>query len=133
MNDVLQFALLGLGAGAIYALIGQGLVLIFRGSGILNLAHGAFAMAGAYLFYELRVTHGMSTGVAMVLTVAALALFGAIVDQLFLRRLRSASSLARLIGTLAIFVVVQSIGTIRYGSEAKLIDPVLAQSPVDVC
>ena len=58
MSEVLQFALLGLGAGAAYALLGQGLVLIFRGSGILNLAHGAFAMAGAYVFYELHAVHG---------------------------------------------------------------------------
>ena len=50
MSQVLQFAILGLGIGAVYALLGNGLVLIYRGSGILNFAQGAYAMVGAYLF-----------------------------------------------------------------------------------
>jgi len=132
MTEVFQFALLGLGAGAIYALIGQGLVLIFRGSGILNLAHGAFAMAGAYVFYELHVSQELATAPAMAASVLVLALIGALVDQILLRRLRGASALARLIGTLGIFIVVQSVATIRYGAEPKLIEPVLQQTPVDI-
>ena len=38
MTNVVQFGLLGIGLGAIYALMGQGIVLIYRGSGVLNIA-----------------------------------------------------------------------------------------------
>ena len=47
MTNFLQFAVIGLGAGACYALLAQGVVLIYRGSGVVNFAHGAFAMLAA--------------------------------------------------------------------------------------
>lgn len=59
MDDILRFALLGLGLGALYALTAQGIVLIYRGSGVLNFAHGAIGMAGAYVQWELAVQQGM--------------------------------------------------------------------------
>ena len=48
MQEFLRFALLGLGLGALYSLASQGLMVIYRGSGVLNLAHGAIGMVGAY-------------------------------------------------------------------------------------
>ena len=53
--EIVQFVLLGLGIGAIYSLLGQGLVLIYRGSGIVNFAQGSFVMVGGYAYYEFRV------------------------------------------------------------------------------
>src|SRR3954468_13307343 len=55
VTELLQFAVIGLGAGACYALLAQGAVLIYRGSGVVNFAHGAFAMLAGYItFVELR-------------------------------------------------------------------------------
>ena len=132
MTEVYQFALLGLGAGAIYALLGQGLVLIYRGSGILNLAHGAFAMAGAYLFYELHTVRGHGTLAAVVATMLATGLLGVLTDQTLLRRLRSASPLARLIATLGLLVIVQSIGVLKYGPAPTLTPALLEAKPIEL-
>ncbi|WP_242419228.1 hypothetical protein, partial [Frankia sp. CpI1-P] len=46
--------LLGLGPGAVYAALGLGLVLTYRASGVINIAHGAFAMYATYQYAELR-------------------------------------------------------------------------------
>jgi branched-chain amino acid transport system permease protein len=54
MKEYLQFALLGLGAGTLYAMLAQGMLLIYRGSGVINLAQGAMAMYIAYLYNDLR-------------------------------------------------------------------------------
>ena len=51
MAQAIQFAILGLGAGAAYTLLAQGIVLIYRGSGIVNFAHGAIAMFGAFFCF----------------------------------------------------------------------------------
>ena len=51
-HEALQFALLGLGLGALYSLASQGLMVIYRGSGVLNFAHGAIGMVGAYVEWE---------------------------------------------------------------------------------
>jgi branched-subunit amino acid ABC-type transport system permease component len=58
MQEVLLFALIGVGLGAMYTIAAQGLILIYRGSGVLNFAHGVVGMVGAYCFYELSVNHG---------------------------------------------------------------------------
>ena len=67
--EALRFALLGLGIGALYALASQGLLVIYRGSGVLNFAQGAIGMAGAFVFWELRYAHGWSVAPALLLGV----------------------------------------------------------------
>src|SRR5438128_579184 len=54
MSDVIRFAVLGLGLGAMYALAAQGIVVIYRGSGVINFAQGAIGTAAAYLAWELQ-------------------------------------------------------------------------------
>ena len=51
MAQAIQFAILGLGAGAAYTLLAQGIVLIYRGSGIVNFAHGGIAMFAAFFCF----------------------------------------------------------------------------------
>ena len=53
-EDILRFAILGLGAGAVYAITALGVVLVYRGSGVVNFAHGAIGMVGAFIFYTER-------------------------------------------------------------------------------
>ena len=59
MNQYLLFLVLGVGTGALYAGLAQGILVAYRGSGVVNLAQGAIAMYGAYTFYELRSTGGL--------------------------------------------------------------------------
>src|SRR5260221_12731659 len=56
--EPLRFALLGLGAGGVYALVALGVVLVYRGSGVLNFAQGAIGMTGAFVFYDLQSSAG---------------------------------------------------------------------------
>ena len=49
MEEFIRFALLGFGIGALYALASQGLMVIYRGSGVLNFALGAIGMVGVYV------------------------------------------------------------------------------------
>lgn len=54
MQLYFQFAVLGIGAGVLYAALAQGLVLAYRGSAVVNIAHGAMAMYIAYTYNGLR-------------------------------------------------------------------------------
>ena len=51
MEQVLLFILLGLGSGALIAGIAVGVVVTYRGSGIINLAIGGYAMLAGYAFW----------------------------------------------------------------------------------
>lgn len=121
MDDILRFALLGLGLGALYALTAQGIVLIYRGSGVLNFAHGAIGMAAAYVQWELAVQHGMPYWPAVGCGVLGAAVLGVLTHLLVIRPLRRASSLARLVGTLAVFIVLTAVAVKRYGDSVQLV------------
>ena len=57
MQSFLQFLIIGLGAGATYALFAQGAVLVYRGSGLVNFAQGAIGTFAAYIaFVDLAVS-----------------------------------------------------------------------------
>src|SRR3954467_7460602 len=94
MDQIVLFALLGLGTGALIAGIGLGVVLTYRGSGVINVATGAMAMAAGYAFYSLKTV--VDTPLALVGTLAFTIVLGAVVELLCFRPLRTASPLARL-------------------------------------
>src|SRR5919106_5598566 len=121
MEEVVRFALLGLGLGSLYSLASQGLIVIYRGSGVLNFAHGAIGMIGAYVEWEVRVTRGQPLVVAWAAGLLTCAVIGALVHLLVMRHLRRASPLARIVATLGVLIVVQAIAVLRYGSKITFV------------
>jgi ABC-type branched-subunit amino acid transport system ATPase component/ABC-type branched-subunit amino acid transport system permease subunit len=115
--DVLRFALLGLGAGAAYALLGQGIVVIYRGSGLLNFAQGGIAMVSAQIFYGLRNAHHLPATVAMLVSLSVAAGIGAAMQLVVLRQLKNASALARMMSTLALLGVTVGVGTVAWNAN----------------
>ncbi|MCZ4508389.1 branched-chain amino acid ABC transporter permease/ATP-binding protein [Streptomyces sp. ActVer] len=132
MDDILRFALLGLGLGALYALTAHGIVLVYRGSGVLNFAHGAIGMAGAYLQWELAVNHGVPYWPAVACGVLGSTVLGVLTHLLVIRPLRRASSLARLVGTLAVFIVLTAVAVKRYGDSVQLVPAKLPSGLVEI-
>lgn len=132
MTDVFQFALLGLGIGSIYALLAAGLVLIYRGSGTINLAHGHFAVLAAYLFVDLRDRQGLPTLLVLVLVVLLGALLGAAVHLLVMVPLRSASPITRVIATLGVLATINAVVDLRYGAEQQRTEPLLPSDSAEL-
>jgi ABC-type branched-subunit amino acid transport system ATPase component/branched-subunit amino acid ABC-type transport system permease component len=120
VTDVIRFAVLGLGLGAMYALAGQGIIVIYRGSGVINFALGAIGTAAAYLAWELQ-NAGWPFGWAFVAGVALSAVLGVAMQILVMRPMRRASSLVRLVATLGVLVLLQSFLTLRYDGNVTLV------------
>ncbi|MCU1346472.1 MAG: putative branched chain amino acid transporter ATP-binding protein, partial [Acidimicrobiia bacterium] len=125
MEQVFRFAILGLGAGGLYSLAAIGLVLVYRGSGVVNFAQAAMGMVGAYAFFELRQQHGWPTPLAVAGGMLLSAAVGAGFHLLVLRRMREASNLAKIVATLAMLVTLQSLVTLQYGALPRSIPPLL--------
>jgi sulfate-transporting ATPase len=119
MSELLHFTLLGLAVGALYALTAQGLVLIYRGSGVVNLAQGALAMLGAFIYYQSIEARHWPAAVAWVLAIGIPALVGALTHLLVMRRLRYASAIVRLVATLGIFFFLTAIGYQIWGFDSE--------------
>ncbi len=117
MTNLMQFIILGLGAGAAYTLLAQGVVLVYRGSGIVNFAQGAIAMAGAYVWYvTLEQGLGWSFWPAFVVGVLASVVIGVFFQQVVLRLVSKTggSPLTKVIATLGLLIVIQSLIIQKY-------------------
>jgi ABC-type branched-subunit amino acid transport system ATPase component/branched-subunit amino acid ABC-type transport system permease component len=130
MERFLQFAILGLASGAIFSLLAQGVVMVYRGSGLLNFAQGAMAMVGAYAYYDLCVRHGLPLWLGAVIAVVICAVLGAILHLALLGPMRQASSLARVVATLGVVVVLQAAAYLRYGIYALHVPSLLPTGTV---
>ncbi len=122
MNEIIRFALLGLGVGALYAFASQGLIVIYRGTGVLNFSLGATAIAGVYMQWELQYEQGWPFLAAALVGIALSALLGVLTHWVIMRPLRRASTLIRVIATLGVLVTIQAGVVIRYGSNARQVD-----------
>ena len=104
------FIIPGLSRGLVYALIALGFVLIFKCTGIFNLAVGEMMVFGGYLCYFFSVQLGVPLWGAIALTVIGAGVVGLITNRLFIRPLIGQPVIAMVFITLALGSII--IGTI---------------------
>ncbi len=132
MTDAIRYGLLGLGTGGVYALLGLGLVVIYRGSGVINFAHSGFALVGAYVVYEFRTEQEHGLFFSLTAAVLICAVLGVLSHLLVLRPLRGASPLARVIATLGILTVLTQAVQLKYGAQQVVTATPLSTEAVTV-
>ena len=119
MSSVLQQVFNGLVGGSFYALLALGLAVIFGMLGVVNFAHGAFYMLGAFGTYLLLEELQISFWVALVLVPVALGLFGAVIERLLVRRLAGLDPLYNFLLTFGITLLLQDLVRRQYGIQSK--------------
>jgi branched-chain amino acid transport system permease protein len=120
MGQIFLFAVLGLGSGAFIAGIATGLVVMYRGSGIINLAMGAQAMVAGYAFWGFTSGEfGFRVGkwIAVPLALVTGLVLGALMEVLAFRRLRSAAPVAKLVASLGILLFLAAGFTLWFGAQ----------------
>ena len=111
--------LVGLINGSFYALLSLGLAVIFGLLRVINFAHGAQYMLGAFVAFLGLQYFGINFWAALVVTPLVVALFGAIVERFLLSRLYDLDPLYGLLFTFGLALVVE--GTFRwlYGAAGQ--------------
>jgi branched-chain amino acid transport system permease protein len=153
MSDYVFFLLLGTGAGAIIAALALGLVVTYQGSGVVNFAHGAMATWVAYVYADLRTGSypfpvpglpdryhfgGALEGdvgfrLALALALATAVVLGALTYLLVFRPLRAAPSLAKVVASVGLMIVLLSLVERRFTDNLTLrVSPILPREPVSV-
>jgi sulfate-transporting ATPase len=113
LHTVFLFAVLGAGTGSLYALASVGMVLTYRGSGVVNLASGAMGMTGTFAFWELCDVLHWPTLVAMVIGIVLSGFLG-LLCHLLMSHVRQASNLTRIVITLAMLVALEGLVGLKY-------------------
>jgi len=116
----------GLFVGLVYGLLAVGLVVIYRGSRIINFAYGETGMIGAFVFSELWVDHHVPLLLAMVAGVALSAALGAATEVALIRPLRGQPPLNAMVGTLAVAALILSYASRRYGLYPRFLPPLVS-------
>lgn len=148
MSDFLLFLLLGLGAGAVYALLGLGLVLKYRSTGVIDFAHGAIAMWSAYVFVNLRSTGALelpwivlphevtiSAGPMDVLpalgtTLVYGTLLGFVLFLLVYRPLLRAAPLTKVCASVGVMLGFEAIAVLNFGTTSRAGQAVFPSNPI---
>ena len=109
--------LLGLVNGAFYALLSLGLAVIFGLLGIVNFAHGALYMLGAFAAWIMLDKFGINYWFALVLAPLTVGLLGVVIERLFLKRLYKLDPLYGLLLTFGLALIFEGLLSILYGSS----------------
>ena len=128
---MLQFIVVGLVFGSIYALAASGLVITYVSTGVLNFAFGSLAYFIARTYYWIHIEKGWG-----ILPSAFLCLFvispvlGLLLYMGIFRFLRLSSQLIKVVVTIGLFVAIPQVSNMIFGQVEIFFTPGLAPEPV---
>ncbi|HEY2656933.1 MAG TPA: ATP-binding cassette domain-containing protein [Solirubrobacteraceae bacterium] len=135
MEAILLQVLLALGSGALIAGLAVGVVLIYRGSGIINLAIGGYAMLAGYAFWALgtgQLGFTISKWPALVMVLLFVMAVAALAEVIIFQPLRNSPPLAKLVASLGLLLTMQASMLLAFGTLPQSEPQVLTQSTVEV-
>ena len=117
MADFLQACINGLLTGALYALIGMGLALIFGVMRIVNFAHGAFLMVGMYTSWLLFDKLNVNPYLGFLAAGVFLFFFGYLVYLLLIKPIRDRSDFMQILMTTGIALILVDGIQLKFGAD----------------
>jgi ABC-type branched-subunit amino acid transport system ATPase component/ABC-type branched-subunit amino acid transport system permease subunit len=147
VSTYVEFLLLGLGNGGVFAALAMALVVTYRSSGVLNFATGAQALYAAYTYSLLRngqlldpipgltPTIGIGTNLsfwpALLITLAIQAVLGALAYLLIFRPLRNHRPVAKAVASIGLMGLLTAIVSYQVGSTSEiLVNPIFPQNHI---
>ncbi len=146
MSTYVEFLLLGLGNGGVFAALAMALVVTYRSSGVLNFATGAQALYAAYTYSLLRngqllipipglgptvsVGSNLAFWPALLLTLGIQAVMGAVVYLFVFRPLRNHRPVAKAVASIGLMGVLTAVVTYQVGTQVVLVNPIFPQNHV---
>ena len=110
MTKFLSLFVPGAVSGALYAIIGTGLVLGYQTAGIFNFGYGAIAFTTAYLYFQLNTGQHLPIVWSALISIVVFApLMGFLLERVMLRRLSDAPIYARIVGTIGLIVALPNL------------------------
>ncbi|HEX2888569.1 branched-chain amino acid ABC transporter permease [Vineibacter terrae] len=127
-----ELAINGALVGLMYALVAAGIVLVYKTSGLANLAQGAIAMMGAYLTWAVATGLGVPMALAIVLALVMMFVVGLLIERLALRRMAGQPVIMAIMLTLGLEIMLRGLLPGVFGAAVKRLDIGIPQAPVFV-
>jgi branched-chain amino acid transport system permease protein len=123
VTEFIQTLILGLLIGGVYALLASGLTLIFGVMRVINIAHGALLVLAAFLTYSLWTATGIDPLAAILITTPAMLVFGWLLYQASVGRIRTAPVGASVLLTFGLALVFEGVMGLIWGNTSHSVRP----------
>ena len=117
LEFLLNLIINGLVVGSVYSLVSLSMVLIYKGSKVLNLAQGELLMLGGYIGLVLSATLRLPFFLALPLTMILMSILGLLIERVFLRPMIGESIIAVIMITLGLSSVLKGVAGLFWGTE----------------
>lgn len=158
MSDIIFFLLLGLGIGSLYAMLASGLIIVYKGSGVINFAHGALAMYGMFTFdaawnrgemflpwRDPFPTHTVNLPTritldsdgswplvpSLILALLMAAFLGLIAHFLIFRPLKDAAPLGKVVASVGLMLYLQGVALLNFGTSFPQPKAIIGEGSID--
>jgi branched-chain amino acid transport system permease protein len=131
MNQFVQIVVGGLLQGSVFAIVALGISLVYRVTGIINLAQGGFCILGALLLYSFQLDLGWPTPLAFLAAIAATTAFGvALGAATFVPSLARLPTSSMLMLTAGLLTFIGGLTLIVWGSQPYIVPPFSGEQPI---
>ena len=129
---IAELVINGFFVGLMYALVSLGIVLIYKTSGLVNLAQGALAMTGAYITWMVGNYFGMPIWVSIPAAVVLMFFGGVFIERSALRRMIGQPVIMAIMLTLGIEIALRGLLPGVFGAAVKKLDIGVSPAPLFV-
>ena len=119
----------GLLSGVMYSLVALGFVLIYKASGVFNFAQGSLVFFAALTFVGLT-EHGLSFGVALVVTLVVMVIAGLLIERLVLRPLVNQPQISLFMATIGLSFFIEGLAQLMWGASVRGLDLGIQDEPI---
>ena len=130
LSFLIELTINGTLIGLMYTLIALGIVLVFKSSGVANLAQGALAMVGAYFTWGFMTLLGLPVWACVPLALLSMFFFGRGVERLALRRMVGQPVIMVIMLTLGIEILLRGLAPAVFGTELKRLSLGIDEAPI---
>ena len=132
MDIFLQMIVTGTATGGVYGLIALGFVLIFKATGILNLATGAFMTLGAYICLTVLGQFGAPFWLAFLCTMGFAVVLGIVLERIILRPLIGEPIISVVMVTIGLSSILQGLTHIIWSPDYQSFPEIFPPDPLDL-
>jgi branched-chain amino acid transport system permease protein len=132
MADLLQYSLTGIAVGMVYALIALGFALIWKSSGVANLALGQLVLISSWFAYGMLVQAKLPIWIGMVITIAFAIFLGWVIERFTLRPLIGQPILSLIAVTLGLAYFLEGLVTFLWPVSVAALPRLFPQEPINI-
>jgi branched-chain amino acid transport system permease protein len=129
---LLNLVVNGIVVGALYALIALGFVLIYKASGVINLAQGEMVLLGAYIGLMFSTTFNVPFILTLLLTIALSALVGMGIERVVLRPFIGEPVISIIMVTMGLSFLLRSIIHMIWGTDLRSFQGLFQGPPLNL-